>query len=206
MAGIRKYQFADAIVFHKTTAEFGGLSNMAAGYSLNINDIPIPTAEHLYQACRFPHYPEIQAAILNKPSPMTAKWVGRNHIDKTREDWDLVRFKIMQWVLEVKLLQNEKTFGELLKSTGNKAIVELAPKDKIWGAVKEGDFLVGTNALGRLLMFVREKMNRVQEYGPCIDPPDIPDFHLSGHPINEVCNEYHKEETRWSLQPESFSV
>jgi ribA/ribD-fused uncharacterized protein len=200
MRGSRTYPLSESIVFHKTTAEYGGLSNMAAGYSLNINDVIIPTAEHLYQACRFPAHPDIQLAIINENSPMNAKWVGRKHIDKTRPDWEQVKFKVMQWVLEVKLSQNWETFGELLLSTGDKNIIELTNKDKVWGAKKEdNNQLVGVNALGRLLMDIRERYVKTNIYQRCIEPLIIPNFLLFGFPIEMVCNEHYHEEIRWSL-------
>jgi ribA/ribD-fused uncharacterized protein len=202
MSGIRKYNFSESVVFHKTTAEFGGLSNMCAGYSLNISDIIIPTAEHLYQACRFPNHPEIQFAIVAEASPMNAKWIGRKHIHLTRPDWEMVRFKVMQWVLEVKLSQNWETFGGLLLSTGDKFIVEQAPKDKVWGAVSDGTHLTGVNALGRLLMHVRERFVKTGDYQPCVQPLEIPDFYFMGHSIEMVCNEDYQEDIRWSLSKE----
>lgn len=205
MRGSRTYPQSESIIFHKTTSEFGGLSNMAGGYNLNINEIIIPSAEHLYQACRFPNHPKIQFDIINEASPMNAKWIGRKHIDLTRKDWDDVRFKIMQWVLEVKLSQNWNTFGKLLEETGNKNIVELTPKSKIWGAVKDGDTLTGVNALGRLLMYTRDKYVKTQDYQRCIQPLVIPDFLLFGHQIEMVCNEDYQDEIRWSLTKQ-FSI
>ena len=199
MRGFRTYQLTDSIVFHKTRAEFGGLSNMAAGFSLNVNNIIIPSAEHLYQACRFPHHPLVQLEIINEPSPMTAKMIGRRNIELTRKDWEQVKFKVMEWALEVKLSQNFETFGSLLMSTENKNIVELAPRDKVWGAVKEENVLVGINALGRLLMYIREKYVKINGHRRCVLPVEISDFLLLDHPIELVCNEDYHEEIRWSL-------
>jgi hypothetical protein len=99
----------------------------------------------------------------------------------------------------VKLSQNFETFGSLLMSTGDKNIVELAPKDKVWGAVKEGDLFIGTNALGRLLMFIREQYVKTADHRRCVQPVEITDFLLFGHPIEMVCNEDYQEEIRWSL-------
>ncbi|MCG2612794.1 NADAR family protein [Terrimonas sp. NA20] len=195
----RTYQLADSVVFQKTKEEFGGLSNMAAGYSLNINDVIIPTAEHLYQACRFPHSPELQLAIISEPSPMTAKKLGRQKIEMTRKDWDKIQFKVMKWVLEVKLSQNWESFGKLLRETGDKHIVELAPKNKIWGAAKDGSVLTGTNALGRLLMQLRETYVKPDHYQACVNPLEIEDFLLLGNPIGIVCNEEYESEIEWSL-------
>lgn len=203
MASVRKYLISDSIVFHKTTAAYGGLSNMAAGFSLNVNDVIIPTAEHLYQACRFPNEPQLQLEIISTASPMTAKWIGRKHIEKTRKDWNDIRFKIMQWVLELKLSQNWDNFSNLLISTYDKPIVELSPKDKIWGAVREGEFLVGTNALGRLLMFIRETYVKTNNQLICIEPLDLSQFCFLGHPIETICNENFYNEINWILSDEN---
>jgi ribA/ribD-fused uncharacterized protein len=198
----RTYLLTDSAVFKKTKEKFGGLSNMAAGFSLNVNDILIPSAEHLYQACRFPDHPEIQMDIINETNPMKAKWIGRKHISLSRSDWDQVCFKVMQWCLEIKLSQNWQTFGYLLASTEDKNIVELTTHPKIWGAVQQGDKLVGVNALGRLLMYIRERYVKTSDYQRCVQPLSIPDFKLLGHQIETICNEHYQDEIRWSLTRE----
>lgn len=202
MSQYRTYNINDVVVFRKTREQWGGLSNMAAGYSVKVNDVIVPTIEHLYQACRFPYHPEVQLAILNEPSPMTAKMISRKYNDHTRKDWNAVRFKIMRWCLEVKLSQNWESFGDLLRETENKPIVELTPKDKIWGAVKDGATLHGINALGRLLMEVRELYVKTNDYQRCIQPVLIPDFKLFDNYISLVCNDADLEEIAWSLQCE----
>ncbi len=188
---VRKYITNESIVFLKTKEAFGGLSNMAGGYSININDIIIPSAEHLYQACRFPYNPQIQWDIINEKSPMTAKWISRASTHLTRNDWEKEKFNIMQWVIEVKLSQNWHTFGELLRSTGDKNIVEATKKDKIWGAVGHGEYYQGVNALGRLLMYVRDEFVKPNKYNRCVKPLKIPHFDFLGHSIGLVCNEYY---------------
>ncbi len=54
----------------KTNEVFGGLSNMSGEYPIAVNGVRIMTSEHLYQALKFPDRPEIQKAILNRPSPI----------------------------------------------------------------------------------------------------------------------------------------
>lgn len=199
MRNFRTYLMKDAVIFQKTTLDFGGLSNMAAGFSLNVNDIIIPTAEHLYQACRFPQHPHLQWDIISEPNPMKAKWIGKGNIEKTREDWNDVRFAIMKWVLEVKLSQNWETFGSLLRMTGEKPIVELTQKDKVWGAMRQGDNLVGVNALGRLLMYLRENYVMKNDYQRCVFPLEITEFRLCDQQIEMVCNDHFVAEIEWSL-------
>lgn len=135
---------------------------------------------------------------------MTAKMISKKHLKYTRQDWDQVRFKVMRWCLEVKLSQNWEKFSKVLLETGDKAIVELSTKDKIWAAVKEGDKLIGTNALGRLLMELRENYVKKKEYQRCIDPLPIPGFLLFGNPIEEVCNESFDDDFKYAFEEESL--
>lgn len=155
---IRKYKKTECITFKSTKGRYGALSNMAPDFPIYINGNSIRTAEALYQALRFPENPEIQEQIINFPSPIAAKKFGRTQINKSRKDWNIHRFKIMKFCIEIKLLQNKDLFTEVLLSTKDLPIVEYTEKDKVWGAITEGDFYVGTNALGRLLMELREKL------------------------------------------------
>src|SRR5262245_33121636 len=157
----RTYKRRESAVFCKTNEEFGGLSNMAAGFSLRVNGVDILTSEALYQACRFPQLPDVQRLIIDQKSPMTAKMKSKPHRSKTREDWDAVRTRVMRWCLRVKLAQNWVTFRDLLLSTGERPIVEESKKDDFWGAfAQEDDTLVGRNVLGRLLMELREELKK----------------------------------------------
>ncbi len=198
----RVYKIADVISFRKTSEPFGGLSNMAAGFSLNINGTIIPTAEHLYQACRFPNNPEIQEAIISEPSPMKAKWISRKYIDHSRSDWNTVRVKIMKWCLRIKLSQNWEKFSEVLSQTENKPIVEFTHKDKLWGATQEGENYVGTNALGRLLMELREDFVKTQSHQHCVQPAPIENFCFLSVPIGIVCNDAYDAELFFSEKEE----
>ena len=62
----RLYPLQNTVSFRKTTEKWGGLSNMAKGYPLLINGLPIQSSEILYQACRYPDYPDIQKAIITQ--------------------------------------------------------------------------------------------------------------------------------------------
>lgn len=154
----RKYHKNECITFKSTKGEYGSLSNMAPGYVIKINNQIIRSSELLYQALRFSKYPEIQKVIISIKSPITAKKYGRKHLDKTREDWLEYRFGIMRFCIALKLLNNFDRFSKVLLDTNTKAIVEYSEKDKVWGASKQGNYYIGTNALGRLLMELREKV------------------------------------------------
>lgn len=187
---LRTYVRGEAVVVYKTKEDFGGLSNMASGYPLQINGVRILTTEALYQACRFPHMPEVQREIIGQHSPMTAKMKSKPHRKDSRPDWDDVRYKVMRWCLRVKLAQNYEEFGQLLLATCDRPIVEQSRKDDYWGAKladEAGDTLIGQNVLGRLLMELREKLKDDAEGALKTVPPlNIPTFLLLGKPIEVV--------------------
>ena len=176
---IRIYSIDNAITFKKTKEKYGGLSNMASGYPINLNNIRILTSEALYQSLRYPEYPEFQKEIILQRSPMTAKMISKKYLKMTRHDWDTSRISIMRWCLKIKLMQNWDKFGMLLLSTQDKRIVELSTKDKFWGAIlnEEQGKIVGTNALGRLLMELREEIPDLVG-DKIILPPKIENFYF----------------------------
>lgn len=184
----RTYTRQESITFRKTAERFGGLSNMAGGYLLNINGVKILTSEALYQACRFPRLPEVQRQIIAERSPMTAKMRSKPYRDDSRPDWDIVRTKIMRWCLQVKLVQNWDKFSKLLLETGDLPIVEDSRKDDFWGAQPEDEeILVGANVLGRLLMQLREQVKNGEITSQTIiNPLNISDFLLYGQGIKPI--------------------
>ena len=186
---------------------FGGLSNMAGGFSVRVSivaprfdeiagdrseehhRIVIPTSEALYQALRFPERRELQHVIISQTSPMTAKMKAKVYRDlHTRQDWDDVRVDVMRWCLRVKLAWNWDAFGDLLRRTGEREIVEESRRDAFWGAKPaEGGHLRGRNVLGKLLMELREEMNGERpERLRTVEPLNIPSFLLYDQPIERV--------------------
>ncbi len=185
---MRTYCRPNSAVFLKTREKHGGLSNMAGGFPLVVNDVKIRSSEALYQACRFPHLPDLQREIIAQKSPMTAKMKGKPYRHISRPDWDAVRIKIMRWCLQVKLAQNWGKFSELLLETGDMPIVEHSRRDDFWGAKPiDGETLVGTNALGRLLMELRERVkDEPKENLQYVEPLPISEFLLYQRPIEPI--------------------
>lgn len=184
----RTYNRRESVVFCKTKEEFGGLSNMAPGFLLYVNDVNILTSEALYQACRFPALPDIQRLIIDQKSPMTAKMKSKPYRSQSRADWDAVRVSVMRWCLRVKLACNWTEFRDLLLATGDRPIVEESRKDDFWGAkVDSGGVLAGANVLGRLLMELRgELRGAASDSLRCVEPLAISDFLLYGNAIRAV--------------------
>ena len=186
----RVYHRYDACVFRKTKEQFGGLSNMASGFPITVNGIHFYSSEALYQACRFPHLPEVQEKIISQKSPMSAKMVSKPFRKDSRADWESIRIEVMTWCLKVKLAQNFISFGQLLESTFDKSIVEDSSKDDFWGAITDKEnpvFLKGVNALGRLLMQLRQLYNSPNRFSLLyVNVPSIVNFSLLGNSIQPI--------------------
>lgn len=184
-----KFDRSSCVVFRNTHEAFGGLSNMAGGFSIRVNGIRIPSSEALYQACRFPHLPSVQKTIIAQGSPMAAKMKSKPHRKDSRADWESVKVDIMYWCLRVKLAFHFTEFGGLLQRSGTKVVVEDSHKDRFWGAVPvkvRPEELVGDNVLGELLMKLRGEIATGQRDDFREVPPlAIPKFLLLGSPIEE---------------------
>jgi N-glycosidase YbiA len=212
---IRVYQLENSCPFRKNNEEFGGLSNMATIYPLKVNQVNIKTSEALYQACRFPHFPEIQKKIIDEKSPMTVKMISSSNKKFSRKDWDFIRLKVMKWCISVKLAQNFNSFGSLLHQTGLRNIVENSAKDNFWGAIPNGDSTIftGKNALGRLLMDLRKTFNSEHQYSLLyVEPPQIDNFLLFGEQIKIIDERdnfvnwlHHYWKTNLTMQVENYS-
>jgi type I restriction enzyme S subunit len=157
------YIRSESIVFCKTKESFGGLSNMAGGFPLRFDGHDYLTSEHLYQCLRFPDYPDLQASIRAIRAPIGAKMHTKPfRATHCRKDWDEVCRDVMRYCLRLKLRSYEMTFGRLLRESRGKPIVEESRKnhDDMWSArALKGspDVLVGENALGLLLMELRDE-------------------------------------------------
>jgi ribA/ribD-fused uncharacterized protein len=162
---------------------------MAGGFPLKVNETTVWSSEALYQACRFPLRPDIQEIVLAERSAMTAKMKSKKYRrEYSRADWDAVKVKLMKWCLRVKLAQNWQRFGDVLRSTGDKPIVEESRKDDFWGAKRSEDGkLIGMNVLGRLLMELRQELaSSNSECLRSVPVPDIPNFLFLGEPIRPI--------------------
>ena len=194
---IRSWDRSSVVSFRKTKEEWGGLSNMAAGYRIVVNQTEWRTSEALYQALRFPDFPEIQEAIRMEKSPMAAKMKSKQHrSDKSRSDWDEVRVDLMYWCLRVKLACNFELFGGLLSRSYPAEIVEESANDRFWGAVVvNDDYLQGRNLLGVLLNKLRGDWVMGQDQPYAVEEPDIVGCLLLGNRINVVHPQEHEPKT-----------
>lgn len=183
------YDRTGSAVFRKTSEGWGGLSNMAGGFPIRVNGLRILTSEALYQACRYPHRPDLQRLIIDQKSPMAAKMKSKPHrTTDSRPDWHMIEADVMRWCLQVKLKQNWSRFEPLLRATGERSIVEESHRDDFWGAIavkNDTQHLIGRNVLGRLLMELRSEIHdRRRTIDTPIEPLPITGFLLEGVPIS----------------------
>ncbi len=116
------------------------------------------TSEHYYQAMKFDDS-QLRENIRNAVASRGAFDIAQKNKKKVRSDWTKVSLNFMHIAVKAKFSQNSN-LKELLLKTGNKVIVEDAGKnDAFFGA--GGDYK-GQNYLGRILMKVRQKLQKAQ--------------------------------------------
>ena len=144
------------IKFFGTTCEFGCFSNMYPA-SFTINNKKYPTNEHFFQAKKFettdPAYFE---TVRKAANPKSAKALGKSRKHPIRKDWNEARIDVMEEGLRAKFTQHENLKDKLL-STGEKELIENAPRDYFWGCGAKGS---GQNKLGKMLMELRGKLRK----------------------------------------------
>ncbi len=142
------------ILFYRVSERYGEFSNFSP-HPFRLKDRVWPTAEHYFQAQKFPDTPHEEEIRLIK-SPMIAARMGRDRKRPLRPRWDLVKEDVMREALYAKFTQNG-TLRELLLSTGDAPLVEHTPRDSYWGDGRDGN---GQNRLGHLLVELREKLRK----------------------------------------------
>ena len=177
----REYRTDRCATLRRDSDAYGRFSNSHTAYPLLVAGLHIRTAEHLYEACRFPTYPKVQQAILDEPNPMRAKRIARRHIGLTRPDWRQVNIQLMDWCLGLKVAQHYDRMTGLFAQTSDLPIVQSSERDDFWGAVPRGaPALVGHNILGRLLERLRD---RTEPPSPT-RPAPVSGVILLGRPVN----------------------
>lgn len=173
------YVKSESAVFYTTRQKWGEFSNFHTSTSIQVGILRFPTAEHLYQVCKFSD-PDIQFLLNSQPTPKACKDLSRIRTKGVRPDWVHVRVPIMAWVVSLKVAQHESV-RKLLLSTGEAPIVEKSNYDDFWGCRDKGDMLVGENTLGKILMGVRSRLRQ----GPLgeVRPPKVPNLRLMSHDL-----------------------
>lgn len=122
---------------------------------IEFEGIIYPSTEHAYAASKSKDK-MFRYKVSKEPSPGKAKKMGR--YVKLRDDWEIVKFSIMEQLVRKKF--NIPELKEILLSTGNLYIEEGNYwHDNTWGNChcKKCINIEGKNHLGRILMKVRNE-------------------------------------------------
>jgi ribA/ribD-fused uncharacterized protein len=127
--------------------------------------IEYPTSEHAYQAGKA-RKEAVRKWLMEAPTPSLLAMAAHGlYVWDVAPEWSKTKFDRMRGVLLAKFTQHDD-LRELLLSTGDARLVEVATVDnavnRLWGEVNG----VGKNMLGVLLMELREKLRADQKAQP----------------------------------------
>ena len=140
----------------KVSDEWGILCNFART-PIQYDGVTYKSAEQLFQMMRFTDE-DVRNAVYAANNPKyTAKHYEKTH---RRGDWGMMIVDAMKQCLQLKYEQSE-AFRAALERTKGKYIVEDQSTFRkkyadTWGVKRQGDFYVGPNLMGRLLMELRD--------------------------------------------------
>jgi N-glycosidase YbiA len=155
----------DVIRFYKVDDPYGFLSNFAP-YPIFIENELWKTVEHYFQASKF-NDRSIKLKIMGMDSPMKAANEGRNRDNLLKKDWENIKEDVMRRALRSKFLQHPKLRKELIL-TGSNVLIEHTVNDSYWADGGDG---TGKNRLGRLLMEVRDEIQKHSNNPDLVLPP-----------------------------------
>ncbi|WP_018607831.1 NADAR family protein [Uliginosibacterium gangwonense] len=141
----------EPIYFYTKSGPFYELSNFAP-YGFALDGAYWPTVEHYFQAQKFTDA-AYKERIRTAKKPKEARALGQSRQHPIHPEWDLLREQVMLKALRLKF-ENPK-LRDILRSTGQAALVEASPFDYFWGAGHDGS---GQNRLGRLLEQIRQEI------------------------------------------------
>src|SRR6218665_2527508 len=122
-----------AIRFFMPDAPYGWLCALSP-HPVEIEGTLWPTAEHYYQAQKFPFHPVVQHLIQAEPDPFRAKAIARDYKERQDRDWKPTRcLEVFRYVTRAKFRQHPDLAAQLL-ATGEAELIEAAPDDAFWGS------------------------------------------------------------------------
>jgi ribA/ribD-fused uncharacterized protein len=132
--------------------EYRFLSNFYEypGHPVIYEGIAYPTAEHAYQAQKYPRAQRPRIAML--PTPGAAKKMGR--LALLPKNWEDTKYDIMYRVVKAKF-GGSFELAELLRKTDSLRLVETNEWGDCYWGVCGG---IGFNKLGEILMRVRSEL------------------------------------------------
>lgn len=158
---VDRYPIKDCAAFNKTDDEWGVFSNFAPT-PLTVVGVTFVNSEQLFQMMKF-NDPEALKDIYNARG-MTIKMKNKHwsKLGYVREDWGRMVVDAMKYCLQAKYEQSN-AFRRVLEASKGKCIVEDETTRckgtraaDTWGVKADGEYFVGSNLMGKLLMELRE--------------------------------------------------
>lgn len=113
------------------------------------------TAEHYYQAMKYPGRPRAEE-IRTADTAEQARKLGRGWLKRPRADWKKIRVVAMTRAIYTQC-RTWPEFADALLATGDSEILDVSQYDYFWGMGRDHR---GENRYGRLLMDVRAKLRQ----------------------------------------------
>ena len=161
---IETYPMTESVSFCEVKGEWGFFSNFAHT-PIQYDGVTYKNVEQLFQMMKFTDK-EVREKVYAAPNPkMTAKHYEKTH---RRDDWGMIIVDAMKQCLQLKYDQCDDFKTALERSKGKYIVEDQSTFRKktadTWGVKQQGDFYVGPNLLGRLLMELRD--NGRLEFAP----------------------------------------
>lgn len=153
---IETYPVTDCVPFNEVKGEWGIFSNFAHTPIL-FDGVTYKNAEQLFQMMKFTDEGVCNAVYTANNPKMTAKHYKKTH---RRSDWGMIIVDAMKQCLQLKYEQCDEFKAALERSKGKYIVEDQSSFKKswadTWGVKRQGDFYVGPNLIGRLLMELRD--------------------------------------------------
>lgn len=153
----------EVIAFTKVKLPYGWLGNMSP-YSVTIDAVKWPTAEHAFQAMRFSSDSPIRELILKEKNPFAAKLIAKKYAgDMNIVPVSLADWENMEQIVRNKLEQHPE-LEQQLRETYPKIIYEdctargARGNNLFWGAMLKDGQWIGKNILGSIWIQLREEL------------------------------------------------
>jgi ribA/ribD-fused uncharacterized protein len=124
---------------------------------LSIDGAEWPSAEHYFQAMKFPENLEYQKQIREAKEASAARTLGiaKPVQGVVRKDWETYRDTVMMTINREKFSDAHPELKQMLISTGDAELHYNTPQDNYWGLGRKGE---GRNKLGKILMEIRAEL------------------------------------------------
>ena len=142
------------IKFYRAMGNYGFLSNLYKN-PIEFEGRIFPTSEHAYQYGKFKDI-KVREWAMKAPKPYLLSILAHGIFAwDIVENWSKKKVERMYKILQVKFSDNE--LKRQLLETRNAILLEDSKTDAFWGIGKKG---TGRNMLGKLLMKIREEINK----------------------------------------------